>query len=429
MNIHELISGISDGRFDDQFRRLYGASERAVLKARARYLSAAEKFSVMCPECDEIHVYSAPGRTEIGGNHTDHQHGCVLAAAVSLDIIAVVSFHDEGVVRVRSEGYMADEIDLSSLEVNAAEKGTSAALIRGIAAKFAEMGVKIGGFDAYMTSEVVSGSGLSSSAAFEILTATIINEQYNQGKASAAELARIGRFAENAYFGKACGLMDQTVCAEGGAVFIDFAEPDAPKMSSLHFDFDKAGYSVCITDTRGSHADLSADYDAVAAEMKSVAEAMGGEYLRECDEERFYAELPALRQQCTDRALLRAAHFFAENSRAAQESEALTDGDTERFFELVGQSGTSSAELLQNLYSAGDPQVQPVTLAIMLSKRFLRGAGAVRVHGGGFAGTIQAFVPNYLTTDYATEMERIFGAGCCYVLTVRPVGGCELRLD
>ena len=428
MNIYDLISGISEGRFDEQFRKLYGASDRAVLKARARYLSAAEKFSVMCPECEEIHVYSAPGRTEIGGNHTDHQHGCVLAAAVSLDMIAIVNFHDEGVIRVRSEGYMADEIDLSSLEVNPAEKGTSTALIRGIAARFAEMGVKTEGFDAYMTSDVLSGSGLSSSAAFEILAATIINERYNEGKASSAELARIGRFAENAYFGKACGLMDQTVCAEGGAVFIDFADTEAPEMTSLGFDFDKAGCSVCITDTRGSHADLSEEYDAVSAEMRSVARAMGCEYLRECDEERFYAELPELRGQCTDRALLRAAHFFAENSRAAEEAEALADGDTERFFELVEQSGTSSAELLQNLYSTGEPQVQPVPLAIMLSKRFLKGAGAVRVHGGGFAGTIQAFVPTYLAADYAMEMERIFGAGCCYVLTVRPVGGCELML-
>ena len=428
MNIYDLISGISEGRFDEQFRKLYGASDRAVLKARARYLSTAEKFSVMCPECEEIHVYSAPGRTEIGGNHTDHQHGCVLAAAVSLDMIAIVNFHDEGVIRVRSEGYMADEIDLSSLEVNPAEKGTSTALIRGIAAKFAEMGVKTEGFDAYMTSDVLSGSGLSSSAAFEILAATIINERYNEGKASSAELARIGRFAENAYFGKACGLMDQTVCAEGGAVFIDFADTEAPEMTSLGFDLDKAGYSVCITDTRGSHADLSEEYDAVSAEMRSVARAMGCEYLRECDEERFYAELPELRRQCTDRALLRAAHFFAENSRAAEEAEALADGDTERFFELVEQSGTSSAELLQNLYSTGEPQVQPVPLAIMLSKRFLKGAGAVRVHGGGFAGTIQAFVPTYLAADYAMEMERIFGAGCCYVLTVRPVGGCELML-
>ena len=428
MNVFEFISGISDGRFDQQLRRLYGASDKAVLRARARYLSAAERFSALYPQCEELHVYSAPGRTEIGGNHTDHQHGCVLAAAVSLDMIAMVSFHDEGVIRIRSEGYMADEIDLGCLEVNGAEKGTSAALVRGIAAKFAEKGVSIGGFDAYITSDVAGGSGLSSSAAFEVLMATIINKQYNGGIAAPETLARIGQFAENAYFGKSCGLMDQMVCACGGFAAIDFEDPDELKISAVDFDFDRAGYSVCITDTRGSHADLSDEYSAVAEEMKHVAETMGCGYLRQADEDEFYARLPELRETCTDRELLRAAHFFAENRRAVEEAEALEDGDTVRFFELVNESGTSSAELLQNLHSSCEPQSQPITLAIMLSKRFLGGNGAVRVHGGGFAGTIQAFVPNYLAGDYAAVMERVFGAGCCNVLTIRPVGGYELML-
>ncbi|WP_297961800.1 galactokinase family protein [uncultured Ruminococcus sp.] len=428
MNVFEFISGISGGRFDQQLRRLYGASDKAVLRARARYLSAAERFSALYPQCEELHVYSAPGRTEIGGNHTDHQHGCVLAAAVSLDIIAMVSFHDEGVIRIKSEGFTADEIDLGCLEVNGAEKGTSAALVRGIAAKFAEKGVSIGGFDAYITSDVAGGSGLSSSAAFEVLMATIINKQYNDGMASAETLARIGKFAENAYFGKNCGLMDQMVCACGGFAAIDFGDPQELKISAVDFDFDKAGYSVCITDTNGDHADLSDEYGAVAAEMKHVAEAMGCEYLRYADEEEFYSRLPELRETCTDRELLRAAHFFAENRRAAEEAQALAEGDTVRFFELVNESGNSSAQLLQNLYPAGEPQSQPLTLAIMLSKRFLGGSGAVRVHGGGFAGTVQAFVPNYLAGDYAAEMERVFGAGCCNVLTIRPVGGYELVL-
>ncbi len=425
MNIYEFISGLSDGRFDEQLKMLYGASEKSVLRNRARYLSAAENFSKLYPECVDIRVFSASGRTEVGGNHTDHQHGCVLAAAVSLDMIGVVRFHNDGVIRIKSEGYMADEIKLSSYEVNEAEKGTSAALIRGIASKFAEKGVEIGGFDAYLTSEVLSGSGLSSSAAFEVMIATIINEGYNDGKATPVEIAKIGQFAENAYFGKASGLMDQMVCAAGGFVSIDFADPDKPVIKSLDFDFGKAGYSVCITDTKGSHADLSDEYSAVSAEMRQVAEAMGCHFLREADEDEFYAKLPELRKTCTDRALLRAAHFFAENERAVSETKALMDGDTERFFELVNESGTSSAELLQNLYSCGRPQDQQIPLAIMLSKRFLNGAGAVRVHGGGFAGTIQAFVPNYLASDYAKEMERIFGCGSCYVLSVRPVGGFE----
>lgn len=428
MKIYELIKGLSEGSFDDQLKMLYGPSERSILRNRARYLSAAENFSRLYPERDDIRIFSASGRTEVGGNHTDHQHGCVLAAAVNLDIIGIVKYHDEGVIRIKSEGYMADEIKLSSFEVNEAEKGTSAALIRGIAAKFAEMGVDIGGFDAYFTSEVLSGSGLSSSAAFEVMIGTIINEGFYEGKADAVQLAKIGQFAENAYFGKASGLMDQMVCSAGGFVAVDFADPGKPVITSVDFDFEKAGYSICITDTKGSHADLTADYSAVSAEMKHVAEAMGCGYLREADEEEFYERLPQLREKCTDRELLRAAHFFAENTRAVEEAKALADGDTERFFELVNESGTSSAELLQNLYSCSEPHSQQIPLAIMLSKRFLNGAGAVRVHGGGFAGTIQAFVPNYLTNDYAKEMERIFGGGSCYVLSVRPVGGYELSL-
>lgn len=426
MKIYELISGLSDGRFDDQLKKLYGSSEKAVIRNRARYLSAAENFSRLYPECEDIRVFSASGRTEVGGNHTDHQHGCVFAAAVSLDIIGIVRFHNDGVIRIKSEGYMADEIKLSSFEVNDAEKGTSAALIRGIAAKFTEMGVDIGGFDAYFTSEVLSGSGLSSSAAFEVIIATIIDHGYNEGRSDAARIAKIGQYAENVYFGKASGLMDQMVCAAGGFVAVDFADPDKPVIDSVDFDFEKAGYSVCVTDTKGSHAELTADYSAISAEMRHVAEALGCEYLRDADEEEFYAKLPELRSICTDRELLRAAHFFAENARAVEEARALMEGDTEYFFELVNQSGTSSAELLQNLYPSAEPQSQPITLAIMLSKRFLNGSGAVRVHGGGFAGTIQAFVPNYLTNDYVKEMERVFGEGSCYVLSVRPVGGYEL---
>ena len=407
---------------------LYGASEMAVLRARARYLSAAESFSRLYPESGDIRVFSAPGRTEIGGNHTDHQHGCVLAAAVSLDIIAIVSFHKQGIIRVKSEGYEAVEVKLKSLEMKKAEKGTTAALIRGIAAGFAKKGVDTGGFDAYMTSDVLSGSGLSSSAAFEVLVGTVINEGFNGGAMSAADIAAIGQYAENVYFGKACGLMDQLVSASGGFVAVDFADTAAPDIRRVDFDFDRSGYAVCITDTKGSHEKLSDEYSAVFSEMKHVAEALGCEFLREADEEEFYKRLPELRKSCTDRELLRAAHFFGENRRAAEEAEALADGDTERFFELVNESGTSSAELLQNLYSCVAPKEQQIPLAIMLSKRFLGGNGAVRVHGGGFAGTIQAFVPGYLTADYAAEMERVFGAGSCYVLTVRPVGGYELKI-
>lgn len=429
MTIYELTNGLSNGSFDRQLKMLYGSSERAVLRGRARYMCAAEIFSGLYPECGDIHVFSASGRTELGGNHTDHQNGCVLAAAVSLDMIGIVRFHQEGVVRIRSEGYMSEVIELSSLEVDQAERGTSAALVRGIAAKFAEKGVRIGGFDAYIMSELPWGGGLSSSAAFEVLISTIINAGFNEGRAEAAEIAEIGRFAENVYFGKESGLMDQLVCAAGGFVAVDLAEPDAPVVSSLSFDFEKAGYSVCITNTGSSHADQIGEYGAVCKEMRQVAAAMDCGCLREVDEEAFYEKLPQLRKSCSDRAILRAAHFFAESRRAIHEAQALREGDTERFFELVNESGTSSGELLQNLYSCSCPSEQQIPLAIMLSKRFLGGAGGVRVHGGGFAGTIQAFVPNYLAKDYAAEMERVFGEGCCYVLTIRPVGGYELRME
>lgn len=429
MNIHELINGISGGAFDAQLTQLYGTSPRALLKNKTRYISAAEHFSRLYPEHGDISVFSAPGRSEVGGNHTDHQHGCVLAAAVDLDVIAIVAFHDEGVIRLKSEGYPEDVVDLSDLEVNEKEKGTSASLIRGIAAKFAEMGVEIGGFDAYTTSEVLSGSGLSSSAAFEVLVGTIIDKHYNGGKAGAVEIAKIGQYAENVYFGKASGLMDQMVSSVGGFVFIDFNDPAAPVIKPVKFDFANAGYSLCITDTKGSHADLTPDYVAVPTEMKHVAAELGCEVLRQADEEGFYSRLPELRKVCNDREILRAAHFFSENRRAQYEAEALENGDTSEFFEIVNESGASSADLLQNLYSCRKPENQEIPLAIMLSKRFLGSDGAVRVHGGGFAGTIQAFVPTYRAADYAAEMERVFGENSCYILSVRPVGGVELTLS
>lgn len=428
MTIQELCSALSGGRLDARFRELYGSGEREYLRQRARYLSAAEHFSRLCPECDDVRVFSAPGRTEIGGNHTDHQHGCVLAAAVDLDVIALADFTDDGYIRVYSEGHEPCEIDLSDLSPRKEERGTSNALVRGIAAKFAEMGAEIVGFTAYTTSDVLSGSGLSSSAAFENLIGTMIDFSCNGGRAGAVEIAKIGQFAETEYFGKASGLMDQTVSAVGGFVAIDFADPTAPAITPVRFDFTGAGHSLCITDTKGSHADLIGEYAAIPAEMKSVAACFGAGFLRDVDEDEFYARLPELRGKCSDRAILRAAHFFAENERAVLEAEALESGDLEEFFRLVNESGTSSAELLQNLCPAGSTDRQEIPLAIMLSRRVLGGCGAVRVHGGGFAGTIQAFVPTYLAESYAAEMDRVFGLGACRILTIRPVGGTEITL-
>jgi galactokinase len=429
MKPQTLIEKINEGFFDDKLKYLYGTSENVIAHQRKRYADAVEEFVKLYPQRDDVRIYSAPGRSEVGGNHTDHQHGCVLAAAVNLDVIAVVAFHDEGIIRLKSAGYNQNCVELSDLSVHAEEEGKSNGLIRGIAAKFIEMGTKIGGFDAFTTSDVLSGSGLSSSAAFEVLVGTIIDKHYNGGNAGAVEIAKIGQYAENVYFGKGSGLMDQMVSSVGGFVFIDFMDTSNPIIESHSFDFDKAGYCLCITDTKGSHSDLTDDYVSVPTEMKNVAKQFGKEYLRQVDEEEFFASVPELRKNCTDREILRAAHFFGENKRAALEAKALSDGDMDEFFRIVKESGDSSANLLQNLYSCKKPTNQEIPLAIMMSKRILDGSGAVRVHGGGFAGTIQAFVPADKAEAYASEMNRIFGDGSCYVLRIRPVGGIEITAD
>ncbi|MBR6386455.1 MAG: galactokinase [Ruminococcus sp.] len=426
MNIQEFINNLSNGSLDETMRKLYGKSERELLRQRVRYIGAAEKFSRLYPEHGDIFVFSVPGRTEVGGNHTDHQHGCVLAAAVNLDVIAFVSLNKENVIRIKSEGHNPNEVKLDSLDIIDDEKGNSNSIVRGIAAAFKESGVKIGGFDAYTTSDIISGNGLSSSAAFEVLVGTIIDTLFNNGETGAVEIAKIGQFAENVYFGKASGLMDQIVCAVGGFVSIDFFKN--PSINSVDFDFSSAGYSLCITNTRGSHADLTDEYISIPTEMKTVANALGCEFLRDVDEDKFYSMLPELRKSCSDRAILRAAHFFAENNRVTAEAEALETGDTEEFFRLVNESGESSANLLQNLYSSKNPENQEIPLAIMISKRRLSGSGAVRVHGGGFAGTIQAFVPAYLAGYYADEMNSVFGENSCRILNIRSVGGIQIKI-
>ena len=426
MKIQELINHIRNGGIDEELRVLYGSDEKVLAAQRDRYLRAIEGFANSFPDRDDIHLYSAPGRSEIGGNHTDHQHGCALAAAVNLDAVAVVAFHEEGVIRVQSEGYGMSAVDLSDLSVHEEEKGKSIAIIRGIASRFCEMGVKIGGFDAYSVSDVLSGSGLSSSAAFETLIGTIIDVRYNHCKAGEIQSAKIGQYAENVYFGKGSGLLDQMVCSVGGFVFIDFNDTENPKVEKHDFDFEAAGYNLCITDTKGSHSDLTDDYVAVPAEMKSVAACFGKSVLREVDEKEFFRAIPDLHGKVNDRAILRAIHFFGENSRAILEADALERGDLERFFTLYRQSAASSANLLQNLCSTSKPTEQGIPLAIAVSRLVLGEYGAVRVHGGGFAGTIQAFVPMDKTADYAEKMDSLFGEGSCYVLRIRPVGGIEI---
>ena len=428
MNIINTLHFIENNKFSDVFKDIYGTSEEEMKYQKQRYTDAVKKFSELYPERKDVRIFSASGRTEIGGNHTDHQHGCVLAAAVNLDVIAVAAFHQDGVIRIKSEGYEPFTVKLSDVSTQSGKTGT-AAIVCGIAAKFMDMGVEIGGFDLYCTSDVLCGSGISSSAAFETLIGTIIDSYYNDNKAGAVEIAKIGQFAENVYFGKNSGLMDQMVSSVGGLVFIDFSDTEQPKVEGCSCDFEEYGYCLCITDTKSSHADLTDDYTAIRNEMENIAKHFGKSHLRFVNELLFYNEIPKLRETCSDRAIIRATHFFEENNRAKFEASALKDGNFEYFLELVRQSGRSSEAYLQNHYSCSDPENQAITLAVMLSRRFLGNSGAVRVHGGGFAGTIQAFVPINLVDDYISEMNRIFGEKSCTKMKIRPVGGIEITKE
>ena len=389
MKIQTFIDALRGGKADHALRILYGDSPTAIESQQRRYIHAVSRFAEIFPQHEDIRIFSAPGRTEIGGNHTDHQHGCALAAAVNLDVIAVVAFHDDRMIRMESEGHGRIEVDLNDLSVCEEEKGTS--------------------------------------AAFETLVGTIINVKYNDCRTDEAEIAKIGQYAENVYFGKGSGLLDQTVCAYGGFVFIDFLDTDKPYVEKYSFDFEKAGYNLCITDTKGSHSDLTEDYVAVPSEMRSVARQFGKEYLREVDEFLFLRSVPELRGKCNDRAIMRAVHYFKENRRAIDEAQALDNGDIEAFFEIYRRSAASSANLLQNHYSNAKPTEQGISLGIMMSRLILGDDAAVRVHGGGFAGTIQAFVPVFKTEEYVRKMNALYGAGSCYVIRIRPVGGVEIK--
>lgn len=423
MKINECLKRISNGCLDSLFAELY-TSENVDFQKK-RYINAVERFSELYPERDDIHIYSASGRTEITGNHTDHQHGCVIAGAVNLDTIGIASFHNENTVRIQSEGYDEISVALNDLGIHE-NKNNSSEIVRGICAKFAGMGVKINGFDMYTTSDVLSGSGISSSASFETLVATAINCFYNNGQADAVEIAKIGQFAENVYFGKKSGLMDQLVCSVGGFVFIDFKNIENPYIEKVNADLSETGYKLIITDTKGSHSDLTDDYVTVRSEMESVAKYFGKNVLREVDEKIFWESIPDIRKKISDRSVLRAVHFFDDSRRAEEEKNALSENRFEDFIRLVNDSGNSSMNLLQNLYSCKNPCEQAIPLAIMAGKRILGGRGAVRVHGGGFAGTVQAFVPCELVNSYITEMNRIFGDNSCSVLTIRPVGSIEI---
>ena len=422
MILKELNEKLNCGGLDGILSELYRDVPAARERARKVICGWQETFGR--DDVAEVMLVSAPGRTELGGNHTDHQHGCVLCGSVDLDALACVSPNGTEKIRVCSEKYGMAEASLDTQEPSAQEYGSSAALIRGVAAGFAGLGYGVAGFDAYVVSDVPAGSGLSSSAAYEILLATMMNALCG-ADLDAVTLAKIGQRAENVYFGKPCGLLDQTACAVGAVAAVDFADPQNPVVEAVKVDFAAHGYALCIVDTRSDHADLTDAYAAIPAEMKAVAQCFGKAVLREVDEEEFLSKLAQVRLQTGDRAVLRAMHFFEENRRAKEQAEALKRGDFDAYLQLVRQSGQSSRCLLQNI-SAGDPAHQAVALALARGHQLLQGKGAIRVHGGGFAGTVQAYVPLDMLNGFCGGMDTLLGEGACHVVQIRPRGGCVI---
>ena len=425
-NTMELKQQIAQGLYDGAFAKLYGSDEQILAAQRARYSALIDHFAAAYGAERTVHLYSAPGRTEIGGNHTDHNNGVVLAGSVNLDIVAAVSPNEDNIVRVKSEGFeKIDDVDLSIRTPQPREAEHSASLIRGVAVGILNDGGKVGGFDACTTSDVLRGSGLSSSAAFEVCIAAIFRGEYNNNdmdKFSQVRIAQIGQYAENVFFGKPCGLMDQTACAVGGVISIDFRDPAHPVVDQTSIDLARHGYVMCISDTKGSHADLTDDYAAIRREMEGVAAQFGKKVLREVPEEDFYAAIPRLRKAVGDRAVIRSIHFYNDCRRAAQLRDAVQRDDFDTFLRLIIEGGHSSFEFNQNAYSIKNPREQGVSLALALSQKVLNGRGAWRLQGGGFAGTIQAFVPNDLVDAYRAAIDGCFGEGSCHVLNIRNYG-------
>ena len=425
MKPQEYIEAIVSGKMDDKLKAVY-VLDSAVEYQKKRYVSTIKEFINIFGGDRDIIITSAPGRTEVCGNHTDHNNGKVLAASVNLDAIAVCAISPSNTVRVQSIGHAINVVDLDRLLPDESEFGRSTAMVRGVLAKIKDIGYKIGAFDAVTTSDVMGGSGLSSSAAFEVLLGTSISYLFNDGKISPVDIAKIAQYSENVFFGKPSGLLDQTASSVGTFVTIDFKSTENPVIKKVDFDFSGSGYSLCIVDTGGSHSDLTDDYAAVRSEMESVAKAMGKNVLREISFEEFKAAVPKLFGVVNERALLRAYHFYGENERVDNAVNALENGDFEQFKEIIIESGKSSYMLNQNVYSPSNPTEQRLSLALCITESMLKGKGAYRVHGGGFAGTIQAFVPNEMLDDYKTAIENVFGIGNCHVLIVRPVGGTKV---
>ena len=417
---------LSDGVHAARLASLYCCAPAETASEAARYAAVLDGLEKTFGSHAEAGLYSAPGRTEIGGNHTDHQHGRVLAGSVNIDMIAAAAPNDKNQLRVQSEGYDLCVIDLNDLEARKEEENTTASLLRGECAAFTQRGAKLAGLDVYISSNVPKGSGVSSSAAFEVLIGVILNDCFMTEKVSPIAIAQIGQWAENVYFGKPCGLMDQMASSVGNIITIDFASPAKPVVEPVAVDFSKAGLALCILDSGADHADLTDEYAAIPAECRAVAAVCGGEVLRDVPFETFLAKLPECRRQCGDRAVLRAFHVYADNDRVAKQVAALHDGDFGTFLCLVNESGCSSWEYLQNVIPAGYKEHQEVGVTIAAAKHLLGDKGAVRVHGGGFAGTVQAFVPVEMLDEFKSGMEAILGEGRCHVLSIRPEGGAVL---
>lgn len=425
MKPQEFINAVKSGEMDEKLRTVY-VLDSEVEKQKPRYISLLEEFIKLFGDDRDVIITSAPGRTEVCGNHTDHNNGKVMAASINLDAIAVCAKSSDNRIRVKSQGHAMNEVNITKLLPDEAEFGRSTAMVRGVVAKIKDLGFEIGGFDAVTTSDVMGGSGLSSSAAFEVLLGTTVSYLFNDGKISAVDIAKVAQYSENVFFGKPCGLLDQMASSVGTFVSIDFESTEKPVIKKVDYDFSTSGHSLCIVDTGGNHSDLTDDYAAVRAEMESVAAAMGKNVLREISFEDFKKALPEIKDKVNDRAIIRAFHFYNENIRVEKAVSALENGDFDAFKQIIIDSGHSSYMYNQNVFTPVNPTEQKLSVALCMSEDILKGKGAWRVHGGGFAGTIQAFVPNDILDEYKTAMESVFGEGNCHVLIIRPVGGTRV---
>ncbi len=420
-----LIQKLESGEFDSNLKNVY-VSDIAVENQKPRYIKTIKNFIELFGDDRDVLLLSAPGRTEICGNHTDHNNGKVLAASINLDAIAVAAKRDDLIINEKSEGHSMNTVDISDLTASEEYYGKSSSMIKGVVAGLNNGGYNIGGFDACTTSDVMGGSGLSSSAAFEVLIGTVVSHLYNDGNVDPVTIAKVAQYSENVFFGKPSGLLDQMASSVGTFVTIDFESTQDPVIQKVDFDFAESGYSLCIVDTHGNHSDLTDDYAAVRGEMESVAKALGKDVLRQIPADEFFKSIPLLVGKVNDRAILRATHFYNENVRVEKAIKALETNDFESFKETITESGFSSFLYNQNVFTPKNPTEQKLSLALCLSQQLLEGKGAWRVHGGGFAGTIQAFVPNDLLDEYKNTMDSVFGEGSCHVLIIRPVGGTRV---